>query len=302
MVISSKQALLSGCVDYAGTFPPAALPLEGALKRAGSYRSEGKHPWLLSKVALPAPQILALGAEALFSYAPQGEPWIFTALGSALNPSEMAVELQALKAWNQAGEVALVRHLAVSYETKLFIESFDAAKLDALSSPMNQSGLYPYFEIGFEGDWEQRLHGLCKALAKTPFLRSGIKVRTGGQRPPTAEMLSTCVQACATYRLRFKATQGLHHPITSESEFGFVNLFAALTLAFASNLKHTEIHSCLVDKRPEAFEFGADSFSWNGTRLNTSEIVAARAKHGGCFGSCSIDEPDEFLAQQFQEE
>ncbi|MCB0403942.1 MAG: hypothetical protein KDD51_04100 [Bdellovibrionales bacterium] len=299
--MSSKQALLAGCVDYAGTFPPAALPLEGALARAGTFRAEARHPWLLSKVALPASQLLALDASTLFSYAPQGEPWVFTALGLANNPSEVAVELQNLKAWNQIGEVAPIRHLAVSYESKLFLEEFDAAILDALASPLNQSGLYPYFEIGFEGDWEHRLHGLCKSLAKASFLRAGIKVRTGGERRPSVEMLSTCVQACATYRLRFKATQGLHHPITSENEFGFVNLFASLTLAVAANLKHSEIRSCLEDRRPEAFELGSDGFSWNGIQLKIAEMAAARAKHGGCFGSCSIDEPDQFLAEQFQE-
>ncbi|MCB0417340.1 MAG: hypothetical protein KDD39_06795, partial [Bdellovibrionales bacterium] len=223
-----------------------------------------------------------------------------TALGAAGNPSEVAIELQALKAWNQTGEVASVRHLVVSYESKLFMNSFDAAVLDALASHLNQSGLYPYFEIGFESDWEQRLHALCKALGKVSFLRAGIKVRTGGQQPPTSEMLSTCVQACATYRLRFKATQGLHHPVSSESEFGFINLFSALSLAFSANLKHAEIRACLDERKPEAFQFQGDKFSWNGIELGISELTAARAQHGGCFGSCSIDEPDQFLAEQFQ--
>lgn len=301
MAIGIKEALLAGGIDYAGTFPPAKLPLESALKRAATFRADGTHPWLLSKMALPISVIVDLNAEALFSLAPSGAPWVFTALGEATELRGIEAELQTLRAWNRKGEVASIRHLAVSYETKLFESSVDVGEIEALLQACAASGVYPYFEFGFEGDWQTRLETLSAAMAANETLCSGIKIRTGGAKPSSPEQLAACVLVCGSKKLRFKATQGLHHPLTTAEEFGFLNLFAALSLAtrFPERVNIQILVACLIEKEQTAFVFHEETFSWRDFTLSASELIAARAVHGGCFGSCSIDEPDGYLAEQF---
>jgi hypothetical protein len=47
---SSKHALLSNVIDYAGNFPPAALPLDEAMNRAATFRKTARHPWLMGRL------------------------------------------------------------------------------------------------------------------------------------------------------------------------------------------------------------------------------------------------------------
>ena len=48
MLARSQKALLSGLIDYAGLFPPAALSMEEAVRNYARYR-EGEHAWMLGK-------------------------------------------------------------------------------------------------------------------------------------------------------------------------------------------------------------------------------------------------------------
>jgi hypothetical protein len=52
---ASLRALLTGLIDYAGLFPPAALPLEDAVRNYDTYR-RGPHAWMLGRFVVPAPQ------------------------------------------------------------------------------------------------------------------------------------------------------------------------------------------------------------------------------------------------------
>lgn len=49
---ATLRVLLEGLVDYAGLYPPAALPFDEAVRRYRSYR-EGDHAWMLGRFIVP---------------------------------------------------------------------------------------------------------------------------------------------------------------------------------------------------------------------------------------------------------
>lgn len=133
-------------------------------------------------------------------------------------------------------------------------------------------------------------------------INPALKIRTGGKYVPRPEQLSKAIDECAGFGIKFKATQGLHHPITSTEDFGFINLFAALSFAYSlgsDQFTDADIQSCLSCQDPKSFVFEENQFIWNGKSLTVDEIESARKIHAACFGSCSLDEPDEFLFKEF---
>ena len=52
MLARSQKALLSGLIDYAGLFPPAALSMDEAVRNYARY-GEGEHAWMLGKFVVP---------------------------------------------------------------------------------------------------------------------------------------------------------------------------------------------------------------------------------------------------------
>ena len=53
------------------------------------------------------------------------------------------------------------------------------------------------------------------------------KVRCGGVTVPTVGELARFIRACREVGVPFKATAGLHHPVRTDEEHGFLNLLAA---------------------------------------------------------------------------
>lgn len=56
MLARSAKALLTGLIDYAGLFPPAALPMEEAVRNYARYRKE-EHAWMLGKFVVPEARV-----------------------------------------------------------------------------------------------------------------------------------------------------------------------------------------------------------------------------------------------------
>ncbi len=320
---SARIALLGSIIDYAGTFPPAALSLSAALARAATFRRESKQPWLMNKVALPLSEITKLTQDQLFKNGADGSPWLFTALGSAVtDPDQYCAkvewDLREIRRCNQRGLDAPCRVAIVAYESKPPLEELEKANggevLDLIAPALDRlitvvgSRLDPYFEISLEGEWKARLDAVVSALVDwtesepEAGIIPGIKVRTGGNLVPSVEQLAVVIRAITRSGLRFKATQGLHHAVTREASIGFVNLFAALTLAQAlgeEKFSTEEIAACLGETDKRHFELGENHFAWRAHRLELEKIEGARRKHAGVFGSCSVDEPDESLQREF---
>lgn len=129
------------------------------------------------------------------------------------------------------------------------------------------------------------------------------KVRTGGLKAeaiPTPQELAAFVKACASRRLPFKATAGLHHPIRAEyfltyeaasekaTMHGFLNVLMAA--AFAWHGQTGFLEQILSETEAAAFAFD-ERAHWREHSLNVSEIEDARKNFIHSVGSCSFEEP-----------
>jgi len=105
------------------------------------------------------------------------------------------------------------------------------------------------------------------------------------------------ITACLEQRVAFKCTAGLHHPVRLYHEsvgtrmHGFLNLFAAATLAHARSTKEFDLRSVLADENPLHFRFHEDGLAWQRSRASVEEIERARRDFIVSFGSCSFEEP-----------
>ncbi len=317
---SAKLALLGSCIDYAGTFPPAALPLDQALKVAAAFRRGGKHPWLLSKIALPLSDLTKLDAKTLYEAGADGSSWLYTALGTTAAAAADWLrtwewDFRELRRCNQRGFNSSLRQWVLAYETKV---PADIADSDGV--PLNdflekfaattQLGVELFWELPVDATWHDRVSRTAERLAEWREERGlsewspGLKFRTGGASAPKVEDLAHAVVTCTSHGLRFKATQGLHQAITHGDSYGFVNLFGALALAQAlgeEKFGRPAVVRCLSDERASAFRFVDQRFEWEDFSIDAEAIESARRRYGATFGSCSLEEPDDSLAQTFKE-
>ena len=83
---ASLRALLSNLIDYAGLYPPAALPLREVSERYQTYR-ESPHGWMLNRLVLPAAQLMDL---------PLGDGWRISLLVDD-EPGPLPPEVETLE-------------------------------------------------------------------------------------------------------------------------------------------------------------------------------------------------------------
>jgi hypothetical protein len=86
VIPGSLQALLSNLIDYAGLYPPAALPLHDVAEKYESYRAS-PHCWMLNRVVLPS---------AKLAEAPLGMGWRVTLLVDA-EPGPLPAQVETLE-------------------------------------------------------------------------------------------------------------------------------------------------------------------------------------------------------------
>jgi len=321
----SKIALLASSIDYAGMFPPASLSLNETLQNYFSFRKKGTHPYLLKRLVLGIEEVKKLNPSLLFENGSDGSPVDITVLGRQHTSSSyqdfvktIDWDLREMRRIQERYEhsSALVR--LVGYETKLPSKISDPGEgitsgeyiFPALEQ-MEQiwtGKMEAYFEVGFEGAWKETTTAVAQILrewgieCEGSLAQPGLKIRTGGQYTPTPEQLAWVISECAKNETKIKTTQGLHHPITHENEFGFINFFAAVAFAFVLSeeaFNFSQLVDCLSEKQKEAFSFKKEVFSWKDISLSLEQIETARSMHQACFGSCSLNEPDQFLLKEF---
>jgi hypothetical protein len=259
-----RRALLGGLVDYAGLFPPAELPMDGAV---AGYRAAcaGDHRWVLDRFVCPAARLDELSAEL-----DDGDSW----------PVAATVGLEDVDG-------------VLAYEGPLTLDAIEVrvppdAHPDALSG-LGSRGARCFLEVGLG----ESLDGFLDVLADEGL---AAKVRCGGTAPaPEPEDLAAFVAGCAARDLGWKATAGLHHPFrdadpaTGERRHGFLNVLAAAGLA-AAGAQATDVAAVLADSDAEAFALDASGLRWRGHVIGAE----ARERFDG-YGSCSFDEPIEDL-------
>lgn len=285
---SATRAFLAGLIDYAGLFPPAALPMDEAVRSYAEYR-RGTEAWVLNRFVVSARRLGEFG-EAL-SAMPAGlrgaGPWRVTAVAGG----DLAADADSVRDFNGrlGGTVARVEAMEAVARTADEIGR-------ARSAVPEDLGLV--LELPLDGD----LPALARA-AKAAGARA--KIRTGGVTAadfPPARSVLRFLDACAAERLSFKATAGLHHavrgpaPLTYEAEsahatmFGYLNVVLA-AVALWNGRSAGRVIQILEDEERDAFQPNGNLIVWRSLRFSEEDIAGARRDFITAIGSCSFTEP-----------
>ena len=289
-----QQALLTGLIDYAGLFPPAALGMADAVREyAGHLASPDR--WMLGRFVVPSARLdeFSAAADPILPH-DDASAWRLAALPSP----DIAGSVQAMGEFN-------CRH-AASGQGRAVIDTIEFKVTSARELAPVLARMPPWLTAYVETPLDDGMGAILDAV-KAAGARA--KVRTGGVTPgafPTSESLALFIQATAERRLPFKATAGLHHPLrgayrlTYDADpplgtmFGFLNVFLAAALARQGG-SHAELVALLEERDSGAFTTGADRITWRGHLFGASALQELRQHAAVSFGSCSFREPTDEL-------
>lgn len=264
------RALLESVVDYAGLFPPTALPMQQAVENYDRYQ-RSPESWMLARFIVPVARL-----DEFEACAPAHNHW----------------RLSVLAGGDLESDLARVARSPARIDT-IEMKVSDAAQIEAAMHRLPPA-LTAYFEIAD-----------VELVAAVRAAGARAKIRTGGVTPeafPAAGRIARFLNACAKSGTAFKATAGLHHPLRcyraltysadgpSGWMYGFLNVFVAAVLA-RKGLAAEAIEQLLMEQTPGAFSFRDDALHWSGHSLAVNEIAAARRNFAISFGSCSFEEP-----------
>ncbi len=293
--MDSVRVLLTNLIDYAGLFPPAALPMAVAAERYAQYR-QGPYNWVLARFILPAASLDALGAAMESGAIDSGaSPWRLSAVAG----SDLEADTARVLAFNN-------RFLHAEHGWSAGVDSIEirAGSADGIREACRTlpGNVQRYVEVpAAEGT-------LLEAVAEQG---ARAKIRTGGTSPdlfPQTEAVARFLLACAAERIPFKATAGLHHPIrgvhgvTDDPRsprtlmHGFLNLFLAAALV-DSGADFGTAADLLNETCSTAFAFENDRAGWRGRWIDVERLLLARQQFALSFGSCAFEEPIEELAR-----
>ena len=304
----SVRALLEGSIDYAGLFPPAALPMEEAFARFLRHRVSGEG-WLLARFVCPAARLAEL--EPLLGaldIAPR--PFPVAALGRG------GATLEAFSAGIDE-DAAGIRRFAARLGEGAQVDAFEVRLPEAGGAAVaverawrrltdgGATAITPYFEVSLLGDWRPRLPAAAAAVRDTDRTagrshRVGLKIRCGGLDAaaiPEPAAVAAAIATCRAVGVPLKATQGLHHPFRHRDPtlgaeaHGFLNLLIASVLAQVQDLPVTHLTEIISETDPATFILGNDGIGWRDLRADADEVAAARRQLLTGFGSCSFTEP-----------
>ena len=278
------RALLSALIDYAGLFPPAALPLADAVRAYDQYRRSAD-AWALGRFVVPAARLSEFDALARREVAPESlVDWRLSAILS--RPSELTL----VRAHNEHVDA----HARVDC---VEVRAADVDTFEALAG-MNVPDVERYVELSPGADLEALL-----ATAREAGM--GAKLRTGGVTPdafPPSDAVLRFLISCRDVGIRVKVTAGLHHavrgdyPLTYEptspcgTMFGWLNVVLAAT-AVSERENPAAILSLLEDRRAETIELRDEGARWGELAFTTAAIARTRTDFMRAVGSCSFREP-----------
>jgi hypothetical protein len=293
-VSGSLRAFLNQAIDYAGMFPPCALPLEPALRNQANY-VHSPDAWMLNGFVLPVGQFNA--ATNFVSPFHASHPLRVAALGPKTANLEAFLDaltdtIAAVRSFSQFnGNLIWVSHL------EMFLpDDVDSASLKQARVIV---GELPVFWEAPPEKAEQTIALIAQHKFEEDRATFGYKLRTGGVTAdafPTSAQIARALVTAATYQLPIKFTAGLHHPIrqfrdeVNTKMHGFLNVLGAAVLAAEHQWEVDQVLTMLEDEDPRSFSFSDDSFAWRDSKIDT-ERLQYRRKFVRSFGSCSFDEP-----------
>ena len=302
--MSAIKKLASNIVDYAGLFPPAALPMQTVVDNYAKYLA-GSEAWMLARLIVPASRLDEFLAAADLPKQQGQQPWRISAL---VPPAEDANDnfqtaLKTIEEFNTthsdpANGLAVIDAIEVKAPTLQHI---------ARTVALIPKSINAFLEVPHQDDPQESI----AAIAAAPD-NIFAKIRTGGVTQdliPPAEQVARFIIRCAESKAGFKATAGLHHPLRGQfrltykddadmgTMYGFLNVFVAAGLAFAGAADQSVIESVLQETNGDAFEFGEMQIAWKDHKMEADAIEAFRKHFAISFGSCSFDEPTSELQQ-----
>ena len=274
--MTTIEAALTGLIDYAGLYPPAALDMTSAVGNYLAYR-EQKHAWILGRFVVDIGRLDELREASGDEM--RGIPLSVIVAGDGK-------PLQAFLA--QGGGDARIEAVEIKCDEPLTI---------ARLSESLPSDLERYFEIPTRAVCSGTVDVLAAVNARA-------KLRMGGLTPealPAAREVAERLHTLADRGVPFKATAGLHHLLRAEHRLtytgqgptalmhGFLNVLCAAAIArFGGS---TDAIARVLDEQDAgAFQLNADSMSWRDTRWSGAQIHEVR-QFFTSFGSCSFTEP-----------
>jgi hypothetical protein len=283
------RELLTGAIDYAGLFPPAALAMVDAVQEYAKQRVS-LHAWALGRFVVGMEQLAAFVA-ARRALGDMGGKWPLSILVTQ-NAGPHGRDL--------SGDLDVLRVEAVEAKAASTAEVERSAWLRDLAPEV-------YLELPTDANLEP-------LVAAVRALGVRAKIRTGGvaaQAIPTAEAVARFMRTCADAAVPFKATAGLHHIVRGEYAltyapdspravmFGFLNVFVASALALQGQPVSVLV-DVLQERSLRAFKTDISApgeLCWRGHCLTREQLSRARQRGIVSFGSCSFAEPIAELTQ-----
>lgn len=295
---AQRPALLDGLVDYAGLFPPAALDLDAA---AAQYAAHLDQPeaWMLSRFVVPVAQ-----AHALALRLPDDRPVELAVLGTGGDTPAAFLEafdadLRTLDALHRAYAKVRVPVYEVRCPVRLARSPALRGLLDALDARLmaRRTALQVFLEVPLV---------LPDGTPSYPDLRLlkgsvyGVKFRTGGLTAdafPSPEALAYALADALRYKIPFKCTAGLHHPVRMHRDevathmHGFLNVFGGAALLHAGALQPYDLPAVLADEDASAWGWTDEGgLRYRDHILHPRDVRRARGL-ATSYGSCSFAEP-----------
>ncbi|MFC4807750.1 hypothetical protein [Paenibacillus sp. GCM10023250] len=303
---TGTKAFMASLIDYAGLYPPAALPLGTAMRNYSRYQRD-QDGWMLGSFVVPAARLgELLPFKPLFA---AERPLRLTVIAARASSGEDCLPLLRE---NLARIAAFRRRFAeaaavAAVELPLPPPPFPPGLFQALEETAADAGLRLFCEPAqpLDARWEAAMLVALDAIAAAgtgtrggPGL--GAKLRTGGVTAaaiPSPGQVALVLEACRDRALPLKCTAGLHHPVRMHREevnagmHGYLNVFFAGMLAYARRLGRPEIEAILEDEDPASFGFADVGLRWRDRIASVADIRACRERGLVAFGSCSFDEP-----------
>lgn len=305
---SSVKTLLNGLFDYAGLFPPAALPLEEAWQEYLGHHASAD-AWMMGPFVVPIGRLNELAF--LLSKTPELGPFSFDVLPriaptSQSLPTFLSEDLvQCAEFVRDLNGIATIDAFEFRFPSETFTNAALAVQTVASVSEVFEASEFGtasvFGEIVRSASFSEQAPLFFTALASSAFRQKIFgKIRCGGMDPadfPTAHELARFIHTAIQMRYPFKATAGLHHPIRHVCArqkvlmHGFINVLFATTLGRVHQLDVQKIAMILDDQNSDSFVFTPSGIFWTDLFASNTDFIADRRGLSLSIGSCSLDEP-----------
>ena len=289
--MSALRTLLGGSIDYAGLFPPARLAMSDAVAAYASYFG-GPDRSLLGRFVVPASRLdeLSAAAERDFPQRPDSSPWRL----SILVGKDLEGERETILEFNSAHTISSSLGHAVG----------EAVEMVA-SSARDVQGARDRFNDFSNVFIEVSPDAAAELVPEIERSTARAKIRTGGITAdafPKEGDLARFIAVCNRHGVPFKATAGLHHPLTGKyrltydsgsqtaTMYGYVNLFLAASVILAGGDEQVAVEA-LRESDVNAMVADDASMRWREWRFDIDALRRVRETRMLSFGSCSFLEP-----------